>query len=89
MFAAIATYFYGSLGPLCSSRYLNKIFFWSVLPVTILMDHSGILPLVKDDLDLSNFQMGLLYSAFIVTYAPLAPFVGYLGDRYSRKYAKI
>ena len=37
------------------------------------------------DLKLTNFQGGLLQSAFIVTYVVFAPIVGYLGDRYSRR----
>lgn len=46
---------------------------------------AGILPLVISDLKLSNFQGGLLQSAFIVTYVICAPLVGYLADRHSRK----
>lgn len=37
------------------------------------------------DLKLSNFQGGLLQSAFVVSYVVFAPVVGYLGDRYSRR----
>ncbi|XP_046653023.1 protein spinster-like [Daphnia pulicaria] len=45
----------------------------------------GILPVIIDELDLSNLQGGLLQSAFIVSYVVVAPLVGYLGDRFSRK----
>ncbi|XP_045032367.1 protein spinster homolog 1 isoform X1 [Daphnia magna] len=45
----------------------------------------GILPMVIADLKLSNFQGGLLQSAFVVSYVVVAPIVGYLGDRYSRR----
>jgi MFS family permease len=47
---------------------------------------SGILPMVIEDLKLSNFQGGLLQSAFVVSYVVVAPLVGYLGDRYSRRF---
>jgi MFS family permease len=43
------------------------------------------LPVIIDELDLSNLQGGLLQSAFIVSYVVVAPLVGYLGDRFSRK----
>ncbi|EFX72627.1 hypothetical protein DAPPUDRAFT_308133 [Daphnia pulex] len=45
----------------------------------------GILPMVIDELKLSNFQGGILQSAFVVSYVVVAPLVGYLGDRYSRR----
>lgn len=45
----------------------------------------GILPVIIDELDLSNLQGGLLQSSFIVSYVVVAPLVGYLGDRFSRK----
>lgn len=41
--------------------------------------------MVIADLNLSNFQGGLLQSAFVVSYIVVAPIVGYLGDRYSRR----
>lgn len=41
--------------------------------------------MVIADLKLSNFQGGLLQSAFVVSYVVVAPIVGYLGDRYSRR----
>lgn len=41
--------------------------------------------MVIADLKLTNFQGGLLQSAFVVSYVVFAPLVGYLGDRYSRR----
>lgn len=41
--------------------------------------------MVIDELKLSNFQGGILQSAFVVSYVVVAPLVGYLGDRYSRR----
>lgn len=41
--------------------------------------------MVIDELKLSNFQGGILQSAFVVSYVVVAPLVGYLGDRHSRR----
>jgi MFS family permease len=45
---------------------------------------SAVLPRVKADLDLTDFQLGLLANAFLVTYFVTSPFFGRLGDRGSR-----
>ena len=42
-------------------------------------------PLVQDEFQLSNAQVGYLTSAFLIFYMIAAPFVGPLADRYSRK----
>ena len=34
----------------------------------------------------TDFEGGLLQTAFIISYMLLSPFFGYLGDRYTRKY---
>ena len=47
---------------------------------------TGILTLVIDEFQLSNVQGGMLQSSFIVGYLACAPVVGYLGDRYSRRF---
>lgn len=39
-------------------------------------------PVLKDDLGLSNAQIGLLLSAFFWSYAPLQPFAGWLAQRF-------
>ena len=46
---------------------------------------SGILDQIKTDYNASNAMMGLLQTAFIISFMVFAPLFGYLGDRYSRK----
>ncbi|KAK7065532.1 Protein spinster 3, partial [Halocaridina rubra] len=41
---------------------------------------------IQDTFDMSNSQAGLLQTAFIFVFMFVAPFFGYLGDRYSRKW---
>jgi MFS family permease len=43
-------------------------------------------PLLKDDLNLSNAQMGILFSAFFWSYAPLQPLAGWIAQRYDARY---
>jgi len=45
----------------------------------------GMLPYLIEEFNLSDLQGGLLQSSFVVTYVILAPIIGYLGDRYSRR----
>ena len=47
---------------------------------------SSLLPLMKEELGLSDARLGSLASWFMVSYLALSPFAGYLGDRYKRKY---
>ena len=47
---------------------------------------SALLPYIKADLHLSDAQLGLLHTAFTFSYLFSAPFLGYLGDRISRKW---
>ncbi len=44
------------------------------------------LTLIQKYFDINDKQAGLLNTVFIVCYMIFAPFFGYLGDRYSRKY---
>jgi len=46
----------------------------------------GLLPFIQTELHLSDAQLGFLHSAFTFIYAFAAPFLGYLGDRMSRKW---
>merc|ERR1719192_2474260 len=46
---------------------------------------AGILDDIKTDFNANNAMMGLLQTAFIISYMVFAPLFGYLGDRYSRK----
>lgn len=47
---------------------------------------SALLPFIKTDLQLSDAQLGLLHTAFTFSYLISAPFLGFLGDRISRKW---
>jgi MFS family permease len=42
-------------------------------------------PLIRDELALSNAQLGVLLSAFFWTYAPAQPFVGWLAERFDAR----
>jgi MFS family permease len=43
------------------------------------------IPPLREDLQLSDVQIGSLMSIFLWTYAAFSPFAGYLGDRFSRR----
>jgi MFS transporter, Spinster family, sphingosine-1-phosphate transporter len=45
----------------------------------------SVFPLLRTDLKLSDFQLGLLSTSFLWVYALVSPMAGYLGDRFSRK----
>jgi MFS family permease len=45
---------------------------------------SAVLPSIKSDLLLSDFELGMLGNAFLVTYFVISPLFGRLGDRLSR-----
>lgn len=45
-----------------------------------------VLPFIKSDLGLSDFQLGLIASIFTAIFAVLVPIAGYLGDILSRKW---
>jgi len=45
-----------------------------------------VLPLIRDELSLSDFQIGMISTAFNLVFAFCVPFAGYLGDRLSRKW---
>ena len=47
---------------------------------------NGMLPLIKEDWNLSDKSLGLLVSAFAITYMFASPVFGWLGDRYVRKW---
>ena len=46
---------------------------------------AGMLPLVQEHFGRTDAQMGILSSSFLVVYAVVSPFTGFLGDRASRK----
>jgi len=45
----------------------------------------SVFPLLRADLQLSDFQLGLVSTSFLWVYALVSPAAGYLGDRFSRK----
>lgn len=45
-----------------------------------------VIPLIKDDLYLTDVQLGLVASVFTIVYGCLVPFGGYLGDFMKRKW---
>jgi len=47
---------------------------------------AAVLPRIKDDLGLSNFEGGLLATVFLLGYFVTSPIFGLLGDRMSRKW---
>jgi MFS family permease len=47
---------------------------------------NGMLPLIKKEWSLSDTSLGLLVSAFAITYMFASPVFGWLGDRYVRKW---
>jgi len=46
---------------------------------------SVVLPLIRQDLGLTDAQLGLIASALVWTYGLLVPFAGFVGDRFSRR----
>lgn len=46
---------------------------------------SVVLPLIREDLGLTDAELGLIASALVWTYGLLVPVAGFLGDRFSRK----
>jgi MFS family permease len=44
----------------------------------------AVFPLIKEDLSLSDFQLGTFASVFIITYLLCAPVIGFFADRSSR-----
>jgi len=45
-----------------------------------------VLPLIRDDLQLTDPQVGTIATVFNLVYALLVPFAGYAGDIFSRKW---
>lgn len=59
---------------------LFNYFYWYIPSATKV--------LIKEDLHISDFQTGLVYSAFMASYMIMSPIIGFLTDRYNlhRKY---
>ena len=45
-----------------------------------------VLPLIRDELLLTDFQIGMISTAFNLVFALCVPFAGYIGDRLNRKW---
>lgn len=45
-----------------------------------------VIPLIKEDLHLTDVQLGLVASVFTIVYGCLVPFGGYMGDFLKRKW---
>jgi MFS family permease len=46
---------------------------------------SVVLPLIREDLGLTDAELGLIASALVWTYGLLVPIAGFIGDRFSRR----
>lgn len=73
----------------------NKYYKWEVLGLLWLafflnqadrQVFNVVLPLIQDDLKLTDVEMGMIASAFILTLALCVPFAGIVGDLFSRKW---
>lgn len=73
----------------------NKKYKWEVLGLlwfAYLLNQADrqvfnvVLPLMREDLSLSDFQIGMIATIFNFVYALLVPVAGYVGDRYSKKW---
>lgn len=82
--------FYGNVHSMISNRM--KVYALVVLTSINVVNYldryiiSALLPFIKEDLSLTDAQLGLLHTAFITGYVFSAPFLGLLGDRISRKW---
>ena len=69
-------------------NYPNKVlFFVFLISLFNYIDRQAlfaVFPLIKEDLALSDVQLGLLGSAFMLVYMCIAPIIGGLGDRLKR-----
>ena len=83
-----------ALQPLAPRSSSQRPVFWLValLSVAIFINYvdrgnlATAAPLIKDELKLSNTQIGILLSAFFWTYAPVQILVGWLTERISAHY---
>lgn len=70
-------------------RALLTVFILCYINLLNYMDRftvAGVLPDIENYFGIDDGKSGLLQTVFICSYMFLAPFFGYLGDRYNRKY---
>jgi MFS family permease len=67
-----------------SRKVLSLIFAVSLFNYIDRQVLYAVFPLIKKDLFLSDTQLGLLASSFMIVYMCFAPLVGYFGDKYRR-----
>src|SRR5688572_32852321 len=75
----------GAEGPHYKWVVVGLLFFAGFLNLEDRVVIFSVMPLVRAELQLTDFFVGALMSAFLWTYAFASPFAGYFGDRLSRK----
>ena len=68
---------------------LSLLFIANVICFLDRFTIAGVLLDVQNYFNLSDKDSGLMQTIFTCSYSLLAPFIGYLGDRYSRKFIMI
>ncbi|GAB1602518.1 hypothetical protein Ahia01_000531100 [Argonauta hians] len=76
----------GTIGPKRAYFTVGILFAINLLNYMDRYTIAGVLHSVQDYYGISNTSLGLLQTAFIVSYMVFSPIFGYLGDRYCRKY---
>jgi MFS family permease len=73
----------------------NKRYKWEILTllwIAFFLNQADrqvfnvVLPLIKSDLQLTDFQIGFIATAFNLVYALIVPLAGYAGDLFSKKW---
>ncbi len=67
-------------------KVLSVIFFISIFNYVDRYILSAVFPLIKSDLSLSDTQLGMLASAFMIVYTIVSPFMGLIGDKIKRPF---
>ena len=79
-------------------REINSNYKWEVLALlwfAFLLNQADrqvfniVMPLIKEDLQLTDTQIGTIATVFNLVYAILVPFAGYMGELFSRKWLVI
>ena len=71
-------------GPSYKWIVVGLLFFSGFLNMEDRVVIFSVMPLIRRDLALTDFQIGILMAAFLWTYAFCSPFAGYIADRVSR-----